>query len=111
MSQEFSSPSRHTITIDGAFYEVSGDEGFTLVLETDRTYRAQHRHFASTSEAITEGSDITPKVYAMCAVNPPRHVFDSEEGESLCQGIAALKLLLPAYAENVLLERVPGTRA
>ena len=80
--------SRHAITIDGAFSEVYGDKGFTLVLDADRTYLAQHHHFESISEAITQGSDIIPKIHAMCVFDPPRRVADTEEGESLRQEIA-----------------------
>ena len=102
--------SRHAITIDGAFSEVYGDKGFTLVLDADRTYLAQHHHFESISEAITQGSDIIPKIHAMCVFDPPRRVADTEEGESLRHEIAALELLLRAYEDNALPERVPGAR-
>jgi fructose-1,6-bisphosphatase-3 len=80
------------------------------VLDADRTYLAQHHHFESISEAITQGSDIIPKIHAMCVFDPPRRVADTEQGESLRHEIAALELLLRAYEENVLLERMPGAR-
>jgi fructose-1,6-bisphosphatase III len=102
--------SRHAITIDGAFSEVYGDKGFTLVLDADRTYLAQHHHFESVSEAITQGSDIIPKIHAMCLFDPPRRVADTEQGESLRHEIAALELLLQAYEDNVLPERMPSAR-
>jgi fructose-1,6-bisphosphatase III len=71
---------------------------------------AQHHHFESISEAITQGSDIIPKIHAMCAFDPPRRVADTEEGESLRHEIAALEMLLQAYEENALPERMPGAR-
>ena len=66
--------------------------------------------FESISEAITQGSDIIPKIHAMCVFDPPRRVADTEQGESLRHEIAALELLLRAYEENVLPERTPGAR-
>ncbi len=102
--------SRQAITIDGAFSEVYGDNGFTLVLDADRTYLAQHHHFESISEAITQGSDIIPKIHAMCVFDPPRRVADTSEGESLRHEIAALELLLRSYEEYVLPERTASAR-
>jgi fructose-1,6-bisphosphatase-3 len=102
--------SRQAITIDGAFSEVYGDNGFTLVLDADRTYLAQHHHFESISEAITQGSDIIPKIHAMCVFDPPRRVADTSEGESMRHEIAALELLLRGYQENILPERTVGAR-
>jgi fructose-1,6-bisphosphatase-3 len=102
--------SRQAVTIDGAFSEVYGDKGFTLVLDADRTYLAQHHHFESISEAITQGADIIPKIHAMRVFNPPRRVGDTAEGESIRHEIAALQLLLRAYEENVLPERMSGAR-
>ena len=71
------------ITIDGAFSEVYGDNGFTLVLDADRTYLAQHHHFESISEAITQGADIIPTIQDVCVFDPPRRVADTNEGETL----------------------------
>ena len=102
--------SRQAITIDGAFSEVYGDKGFTLVLDADRTYLAQHHHFESISEAITQGADIIPKIHAMRVFDPPRRVGDTGEGESIRHEIAALQLLLRAYEENILPERKAGAR-
>lgn len=102
--------SRQAVTIDGAFSEVYGDNGFTLVLDADRTYLAQHHHFESISEAITRGADIIPKIHAMRVFNPPRRIADTSEGESMRNEIAALELLLRAYQENVLPERTAGAR-
>ncbi len=97
--------SGQAITIDGAFSEVYGDNGYTLVLDADRTYLAQHHHFESISEAITQGSDIIPTIQDVGVFNPPRRVADTSEGETLRHEIAALELLLRAYQGNVLPER------
>lgn len=102
--------SGQAITIDGAFSEVYGDNGFTLVLDADRTYLAQHHHFESISKAITEGSDIIPTIQDICVFDPPRRVAETDEGQSLRHEIAALELLIKAYEENILPERQTGGR-
>ena len=98
--------SGQAITIDGAFSEVYGDNGFTLVLDADRTYLARHHHFESISEAITQGADIIPTIQDVSVFDPPRRVADTNQGETLRHEIAALELLIRAYRENVLPERI-----
>ena len=98
--------SGQAITIDGAFSEVYGDAGYTLVLDAGRTYLAQHHHFESISEAITGGADIIPTIQDVTVFDPPRRVRDTHEGDTIRHEIAALELLLRAYRENVLPERV-----
>ncbi len=97
--------SGQAITIDGAFSEVYGDAGYTLVLDAGRTYLAQHHHFESISEAITGGADIIPTIQDVTVFDPPRRVRDTHEGDTIRHEIAALELLLRAYRENVLPER------
>jgi fructose-1,6-bisphosphatase-3 len=97
--------SGQAITIDGAFSEVYGDNGYTLVLDADRTYLAQHHHFGSITESITQGADIIPTVQDVCVFASPRRVADTAEGAVLRHEIAALELLLRAYEENALPER------
>ena len=98
--------SGQAITIDGAFSEVYGDNGFTLVLDADRTYLAQHHHFESIAEAITQGADIIPTIQDVAVFHPPRRVGDTNQGETIRHEIAALELLLRAYRENVLPEKL-----
>ncbi len=98
--------SGQAITIDGAFSEVYGDAGYTLVLDAGRTYLAQHHHFESISEAITGGADIIPTIQDVTVFDPPRRVRDTHDGDTLRHEIAALELLLRAYRENVLPERI-----
>ncbi len=102
--------SGQAITIDGAFSEVYGDNGFTLVLDADRTYVAQHHHFESISEAITQGADIIPTIQDVAVFDPPRRVADTHQGETVRHEIAALELLIRAYQENVLPEQIEQTR-
>ncbi|RYD63146.1 MAG: fructose-bisphosphatase class III, partial [Verrucomicrobiaceae bacterium] len=75
--------SEQAITIDGAFSEVYGDNGYTLVLDADRTFLAQHHHFESITESITQGSDIIPTIQDVCVFDTPRRVADTAEGLAL----------------------------
>jgi len=93
------------VTIDGAFSEAYGDKGYTLVLDSDRTYVAQHHHFESIEAAITEGADIIPKVQEIRRHDPPRTVGDTEQGAEIRHEIEMLELLLRAYEDN----RIPET--
>ena len=52
--------SRQAITIDGAFSEAYGDRGYTLILDPKGTHLAEHHHFESIEEALTQGADIIP---------------------------------------------------
>jgi fructose-1,6-bisphosphatase-3 len=92
--------SGQAVTIDGAFSEVYGDHGYTLVLEADRTFLAQHHHFASVADAITRGTDIVPSVQVIQQFVPPRTVADTEIGREVAEEIAMLEALLRAYDEN-----------
>jgi fructose-1,6-bisphosphatase-3 len=96
--------SGQAVTIDGAFSEVYGDNGFTLVLEAERAWLAQHHHFDSVSEAITQGADIIPTIQDVSTYQRPRLVADTAQGKELRHEIAALELLIRAYEENVLAE-------
>jgi fructose-1,6-bisphosphatase-3 len=97
--------SGQAVTIDGAFSEVYGDRGYTLILESDGTHLALHHHFESVTEAITQGADIIPKIETICRFDPPRHVRDTSKGRELRLEIAALQLLIRAYEEHVVHER------
>jgi fructose-1,6-bisphosphatase-3 len=92
--------SGQAVTIDGAFSEVYGDHGYTLVLEADRTFLAQHHHFESVADAITRGTDIVPSVQVIQQFNPPRTVADTEIGREIADEIQMLEALLQAYDEN-----------
>jgi fructose-1,6-bisphosphatase-3 len=92
------------VTIDGAFSEAYGDRGYTLVLAPERIALAEHHHFESISDAITEGADIVPTVATLRSYDPPRRVADTEEGEQLRSRISALEQLATAYEEGLLLE-------
>ena len=87
-----------------AFSEAYGDKGYTLVLDCDRTYLAQHHHFESISEAITRGVDIIPEIEEITCFDTPRLIGDTEQGAEIRQEIALLEELISAYRENRVLE-------
>ncbi len=92
----------NAVTIDGAFSEVYGDHGYTLILEPDRIALAEHSHFESVEEAITTGADIIPKIDTLREYRPFRHVADTEDGETIRETIALLERLIHAYEEGLL---------
>ena len=94
------------VTIDGAFSEAYGDRGYTLVLEAERTYLAQHHHFESFKESITKGSDIVPKLQSLVDYHRPRLVGDTERGAEIKGMIEILESLIQAYRNNTIRERI-----
>ncbi len=88
------------ITIDGAFSEAYGDHGYTLVLESDRTYLALHHHFESVEAAVRDGVDIIPSVSTVRVWNQPRRNADTERGSAFRSQILLLERLIEAYRNN-----------
>jgi fructose-1,6-bisphosphatase-3 len=86
--------SGRAVTIDGAFAAAYGDKGFSLVLDAERMYLAQHHH-------LDPGTDIIPTVTDIVTYPRPRLVADTEVGEQLRGEIAALEALVTAFENNV----------
>lgn len=95
----------NAITIDGAFSEVYGDRGYTLVLSPERVSLAEHHHFESVEEVIQNDADIVPKITTVCAYPRPRLIADTEEGAEIRERIAALESLITAYRQGLLREK------
>ncbi len=95
------------VTIDGAFSEVYGDKGYTLVLEAGRIALAQHHHFESVEEAVAAGADIIPEVRDITVFERPETVGETEKGAELALEIQVLEELHRAY-EQELLPSLPG---
>ena len=93
------------ITIDGAFSEVYGDHGYTLVLEADRTLLAEHSHFDSVEAAVKDGADIIPKITVLKEWSTPKRVADSQRGDELRARIGQLERLIAAYENHEVLQR------
>jgi fructose-1,6-bisphosphatase-3 len=88
------------ITIDGAFSEAYGDRGYTLVLESARTFLACHHSFESVDAAIRKGVDIIPSVTDVRTWDRPRRMADTERGEQIRCDIHLLERLVEAYQCN-----------
>ncbi|MFN0129462.1 MAG: fructose-bisphosphatase class III [Verrucomicrobiales bacterium] len=95
----------NAVTIDGAFSEVYGDRGYTLVLSPDRVSLAEHHHFESVEEVIQNDADIVPRIATVCEYSRPRLVADTEEGAELVERALALEELATAYRHGLLRER------
>jgi fructose-1,6-bisphosphatase-3 len=90
----------NAITIDGAFSPAYGDHGFTLVLESERTFLARHHHFESVEVAVRDGVDIIPTISTIREWDRPRLVGDTEEGAAIRAEIALLEQLVDAYRHH-----------
>jgi len=94
------------VTIDGAFSEAYGDKGYTLVLEPEGTYLAQHHHFESIEDAIKSGTDIIPSIQEIRHFSAPHRTADTEKGEEMRAQIQVLEKLIQAYRDNLVRERI-----
>ncbi|HEX3478242.1 MAG TPA: fructose-bisphosphatase class III [Kofleriaceae bacterium] len=97
--------SGRAITIDGAFAAAYGDKGFSLVLDAQRIYLAQHHHFESAEAAVTRHADIVPTVSDVAVHARLRTVGDTETGDQIRAEIAVLEQLLQAFEANIIRER------
>lgn len=97
--------SGRAITIDGAFAAAYGDKGFSLVLDAQRIYLAQHHHFESAQAAVTRHADIVPTVSDVAVHARLRTVGDTETGDEIRAEIAVLEELVRAFEANIIRER------
>ncbi|HEU4730457.1 MAG TPA: fructose-bisphosphatase class III [Kofleriaceae bacterium] len=97
--------SGRAITIDGAFAAAYGDKGFSLVLDAQRIYLAQHHHFESAAAAISRNADIVPTVSDVVVHERPRTVGDTETGDEIRAEIVVLEELVRAFESNIIRER------
>ena len=99
--------SGRAITIDGAFAAAYGDKGFSLVLDANRMYLAQHHHFDGADAVVARGEDLVPTVSEVEVYARPRTVGETEKGTELRAEIAALEQLINALDANLI--RAGGT--
>ncbi len=92
------------ITIDGAFSEAYGDQGYTLILDSRGIQLAKHSHFESVEEAVEKGTDIIPDVTDVRRYEARRLVGDTEQGELLRKRIDTLETLVECYREGLIAE-------
>lgn len=96
--------SGRAITIDGAFAAAYGDKGFSLVIDADRIYLAQHHHFDGMAAAVTSHADIVPTVSDVVRYERPRTVGETEIGQQITEDIDELDQLIGAYRANLIRE-------
>jgi fructose-1,6-bisphosphatase-3 len=94
--------SKRAITIDGAFAAAYGDKGFSLVLDAQRMYLAQHTHFEGVDAVVESGADIVPTVADVEVYDRPRTVGDTEAGDAIRGEIATLEELVTAFETNLI---------
>lgn len=92
----------NAVTIDGAFSEAYGDRGYTLVLDPDRIYLAEHHHFESIADALHRGIDIIPKITTLRSHQTPRTVAHTEQGSRIQSQITNLEALIHAYQNGTI---------
>jgi fructose-1,6-bisphosphatase-3 len=100
--------SHRAITIDGAFAAAYGDKGFSLVLDPDRLYLAQHHHFDGADAVVKTGGDLVPSVSDVEVYDRARTVGDTERGDELRAEMAALEQLVQAFDDNVVRATATG---
>ncbi|HEV7556759.1 MAG TPA: fructose-bisphosphatase class III, partial [Kofleriaceae bacterium] len=97
--------SGRAITIDGAFAAAYGDKGFSLVLDANHIYLAQHHHFESVEVAVATNADIVPTVSDVAVYATTRTVGDTESGEEIRAEIESIRELVHAFETNQVRER------
>lgn len=100
------------VTIDGAFSEAYGDRGYTMVMDSDRTFLALHHQFESVEAAVRDGVDIVPSLTDIRVWDTPRRNADTELGSHFSAQIDMLEQLIQAYQKNQIPQKPfsPGAR-
>lgn len=88
------------VTIDGAFSEAYGDRGYTMVMDSERTFLALHHQFESVEAAVRDGIDIVPTLTDIRVWDTPRRNADTELGSHFSAQIEMLERLIEAYRNN-----------
>ena len=98
------------IVIDGGFSKAyqptTGIAGYTLTYNSNGLVLAVNEPFESKQKAIEEGSDIKSEIILQENVKMRKIVKDTDIGTRLCKEIDELKMLLSAYREGILKEKM-----
>lgn len=98
------------IVIDGgfskAYQSTTGIAGYTLTYNSNGLVLAVNEPFESKQKAIEEGSDIKSEIILQENVKMRKRVKDTDIGTRLCKEIDELKMLLSAYREGILKEKI-----
>jgi fructose-1,6-bisphosphatase-3 len=90
----------NAVTIDGAFSEAYGDRGYTLLLTPEGLTLAEHAHFDSIEQVLTDGDDMLPKTREIRTYPRPRLLADTEDGIAVRETVGLLETLILAYQEG-----------
>lgn len=98
------------IVIDGgfskAYQKVTGIAGYTLIYDSFGLTLVSHEPFKSREAAIREETDILSSTEVLERVLCRKRVRDTDIGKELLTQIKDLKLLLSAYKEGIIKERI-----
>lgn len=98
------------LIIDGgfskAYQEKTGIAGYTLIYNSFGLVLAEHEPFESIEKAIQEGNDVVSHKILVQRTLKRKNVADTDVGKSLKEDIEDLKMLLQAYREGVIEERL-----
>ena len=98
------------IIIDGGFAKsyqsTTGTAGYTLTYNSNGLVLAVNEPFESKIKAIKEGTDIKSEIILKENVDNRKRVADTDIGQKLKEEIVDLKMLLTAYKEGVLKEKI-----
>jgi fructose-1,6-bisphosphatase-3 len=98
------------MVIDGgfakAFHNTTGIAGYTLVFHSRGFQLVQHEPFASTAEAIKNGTDIKSTTQIVEMSSQRMMVKDTDKGKELIKQVQELSELLYAYRHGYIKEKV-----
>ncbi len=94
----------NAVTIDGAFSEAYGDQGYTLMLRPREIVLAQHSHFESVNHFLTCDSDMLPELRTLVKYPKAKRLADTHEGQAVANQLPMLNELLQAYRSGEMME-------
>lgn len=98
------------LIIDGgfskAYQEKTGIAGYTLIYDSYGLSLAEHEPFESLEKAIQEGNDVVSHKTLVQRVKKRKRVADTDVGKRMKEEIKDLELLLKAYREGMIEERL-----
>ncbi len=99
-----------TILIDGgfakAYQSTTGIAGYTLTYNSNGLVLAMNEPFESRAKAIEEGLDIKAQIILKEKIDKRKRVADTDIGKKIKEEIEDLKMLLLAYQEGELKEKI-----
>lgn len=98
------------LVIDGGFSKAyqpkTGIAGYTLIYNSYGLVLAAHEPFESVEKAVSDGSDIVSHTILVQHVVKRKTVADTDNGKVMQESIQELEVLLHAYREGTIVERL-----